>query len=75
MRTKISRVAIARGVTAMSPRVRASNRRCMKYAATIAALATASAHSRVPLMTFPNGRKTTPSSTTVRIASVQKIAM
>ena len=38
--TKTSRVAIASGVTAMSPSVRVSNFRCMKYIATRAALPT-----------------------------------
>jgi hypothetical protein len=73
--TKTSSVAMASGVTATMPSVRASNFRCMKYAATSVALPSASAQSRTPLVNFPNGRKTTISSATVRIARYQKIAM
>src|SRR5262245_9137692 len=73
--TKMSRVAMTSGTIAMSPSVRTSKRRCMKYMATIAALPRARATSSTPMVNLASGMKITISSMTVRAASHQKMAM
>ena len=71
----MSRVAMTSGMTAMSPSVRTSNRRCMKYMATSAAFPTARATSSTPMVNLASGMRMTASSMTVRAASHQKMAM